>query len=142
MKLAKIFLPLSVLSIIGIACLVLLGGTQLNSGNSDAGDALGFIFTLFFNLIPLIAYIPFGLAFIVCEICLFAVPKKNKTMIAVIVLKSVLLVVVLYNVIFMTLSLIKFSPLFAALLILCGVLYIASLVIMFVDYFKNRKKYE
>ena len=142
MKLAKIFLPLSILSIIGIACLVLLGGTQLNSGDTDAGAAIGFVFVLLFNIVPLIAYIPFGLAFMVCEICLFAVPKKNKTMIAVIVLKSLLLVVVLYNVIFMTLSLIEFSPLFATLLILCGALYLASLVIMFVDYFKNKKKYE
>ena len=141
MKLAKAVLPFSVLALIGIICAVLFNKGGASGDENQLGAALGYFFTLVLNIVPMALFIPFGVAFIICEICLFCVRNPIPTMIAVLVLKCLLLPVLLFTTLTVGGTLLTHSALFGAIIIGCAVLYGACLVALFVSYFTDRKYY-
>lgn len=141
MKLAKLVLPFSVLALIGIACAILFNKGVASGDENQLGDAIGYFLMIILNIVPLVLFIPFGVALLICELCLFLVHNPLGTMIAVLVLKCLLLPVILYTAVTAGGVILAHSVLFGAIIIACAVVYGLSLIVMFVSYFTERRYY-
>lgn len=141
MKLAKTALPLAVLSLIGIAVAILMfNRISPTEENADKTFAFGYLFLILIVRYPLIASIPLAIAILICELCLFIAPNKSATIKAAIVLMCILLPIMLFVAIY---ALIIFStdyPLVTAIIALCILCYLASLVAAFVARAKIKRE--
>ena len=141
MKLVKIALPLSVLPLVGMILAV-----RFNDFTPPPAEA-GFIGFLYFLIaailisityLPLIIFIPFGLSFLICEMCLFIAKEERATVIAAIVLMSILSPVVLLTAVYAITVLSEFMAISAIAIVACAVLYIVTLALVYVGYFLDR----
>lgn len=139
MKIAKIVLPFSILALVVIlfAVLVNKGATSDNEDQLALGIGLFFMFIL--NIIPLALFIPFGVALLICELCLFLVRNPKGTMIAVIILMLVLLAAVVFVAFMMGSIILEISRLYGTMIIGGAVLYGLCYVAILTAYALDRK---
>ena len=141
MKLAKIALPFSVVALVVMLCAVLLNKGVTAENENQLALGLGLFFVYVLNIVPLALFIPFGVALLICELCLFFVHNPLGTMIAAIVLKFVLLPAVLFVAVMLGGLMLEISLLYGIMIIAGAALYGLCLVAMFVSYFMERKYY-
>lgn len=143
MKIVKIALPLSVLPLIGMILAV-----RFNDFTFPPAEAgfIGFLYLIcamvFIGVtyLPLIIFIPFGLSFLICELCLFLAKDERATAIAAIVLMSILSPVVLLTAVYAIIVLTEFMVISAIAIAACAVLYHVALALVYVGYFLERAK--
>lgn len=140
MKLAKIALPIAILSLIGLAvALFTFNSTSVAPDENQLGYALGLPFIIIFTLIPMISFIPFGGAIIICELFLLFSRRKFAALTGALVLMCILLPVVLYVSYMCIFGLGQYSPTLVIIVAVSAVCYLAALVLVFINYFKYRK---
>ena len=139
MKTAKIALPIAVLSLIGlIVAMFLFNDTSVAPDENQLGYALGVAFIFLFTIIPMIAFIPFGVAILICELCLLFSHRKFAALTAALVLMCLLLPVVLFVSWISFSGLGQYSTTLAIIVAISTICYIAALVAVFITYFKYR----
>ena len=139
MKTAKIALPLSLLSLVGIiASILLFGKIAAAPDGEELSFGFTYIFLIIINYIPILLFIPLGIGIFVCEICLFFARNKLATLKAALVLMCLLLPVMLFVAVYSLAALLQFSSVIAAMLVLSLLLYIGALIAVFISYFKTR----
>lgn len=142
MKIAKIFVPLALLSLVGIIiAMVMFNQTANNSGPAEDQLAFGltYIFLLIFTIIPMGLFIPFGLAIIICWICMLAKRNNYPSLTGALVLMCLLLPLVLFTSIYSLMALAQYSTAFLAIVAGSAALYLASLIAVIVAHVKERK---
>ena len=143
MKLVKVALPLSVLPLIGMMLAVRFNDFTLPPAEAEF---IGILYLLVafvmigLTYLPFMIFIPFGLSLLICELCLFVVKEKRATVIAAIVLMSILSPVVLLTAVYAIAVLSKFMLISAIAVVVCALLYVAALVLVNVGYFEERAK--
>lgn len=139
MKIAKIFLPLSVLALVGIILATVLYD-KLSTAPDEGQLAYGLSYIFFFiiNLIPMILFALFGIAILICEVCLFAARNKFPALTAALILMSILLPVMLFSTILSLSSLAAYSTAFTVIIALSMACYFAALIAVYISYFKVR----
>ena len=140
MKLARILVPVSILALVAMMIAALINKEAVSGDQNQAAVGLALFFVYILTMAPLLLFIPFGVALLICELCLLIVRNPIATMIAIIVLKCILLPVVLYVAVMMGNALLLVSALYGALMIGGAVLYGLSLIAMFVAFFKERSR--
>ena len=135
MKLAKIALPVAILSLAGLIITFLSVGKLAKVPEGD--EALGFGLSLFFIYglfgAPItIAFIVAGVILFICEICLFLVPNKRTALTVAIVFMCIILIVVFVVSLYILNGFAAYSKLLTALTIICDIFYLGSLVTVFI----------
>lgn len=140
MKLAKIAVPLSVLSLIGIIlAMVIFNKTFSVSEEEQLGFALGYFFLINFTFWPMAIFIPFGFALVVCEICMLAKRDKYPALTGALVLMILLLPLVLFVSAYTLLALASYSAAFTSVMAVSFIIYLASFLTVCIAHAKERR---
>ena len=137
MKTVKIALPLSLLPLIGMFIAVHFNGFEMppeGSGYAGLLVLFAYFFIMVLTIAPLFIFIPFGIALLICELCLFVSQGKFATLTATLVLMCILVPVLALIVAYacVVLSSIMWGATLG--LIACAVLYLAAFVAVVVGY--------
>ncbi len=137
----KLKLALSVILPFVIALLAALFVCSLNVKNeeNDLGAAFAILFLVLGNVGSGIACIPFATAFLVIEICLFAVKNQRGTACALLVLMSILLPLLGALVVFDAVMFAAYSPLFLTVAIVTAAVYLAAYVLCILYFRASRR---
>ena len=139
MKITRFVLPVSILALVAIMCAVLINKGATSDNENQLALGLGLFFVFILNIVPLALFIPFGVALLICELCLFFVRNPKGTMIAVIILMLVLLAAVVFVAFMMGSIILEISLLHGAMIIGGAVLYGLSYVAIITAYAIDRK---
>ena len=147
MKLAKIMVPLAVLPLIGMLLAMYFNDYTPLIDYEELPPELAFlvIFELLFTLLlhgaavlPMMLFIPFGVAILICALCIFVAKGKFASVTAALVLTCVLSPVVIYLLLYSLIVLIDYMFITSLVIAICAAHYIAALVMIFIAYFKAK----
>ena len=143
MKIAKIVIPLSLLPLIGMFVAVHYNSFEMppeGSGYIGVIAYLAYLFVMWITYLPMLIFIPFGIALLICELCLFVTQGKFAALTAALVLMCILLLAVAVMAAYAYVVLYAFMWQTAVIMLACAEFYLAALVAMIVGYALECKK--
>ncbi len=139
MRKLQIALAVILPAVIVLLAALFVCSINVNYGENDLGAAFAALFVVLINVGSGVACLPFAAAFLVIEICLFAVERQKGTACALLILMSILLPLLGVLVVFDAAIFASYSPLFLTVAIATAAVYLAAYVLCIL-YFRSCRK--
>ncbi len=142
MQKLKIALAIALPVVIVLLAALILGPFSVKNEENDLGAAFAVIIVILFNVGSVIVCLPFAVAFLVIEICLFTAKKQRRVACALLVLMSILLPLLGILIGVDALVFAAYSTLFLLIAIATAAVYLAAYVLCILYFLACRRNAE